>query len=230
MNDLTPTPFFGVNLQRIGIQHLIAQSLQVFRFDDEFERAFELTQDRETHRLLKVENRQFAVLRQISSREARFQAHCDAYQIFDQLPPIETVVAAFESVKSAMAIRPSEGDRALLVGKALDFWMINSDLAAEYGSGLVWKFAECPKKPKERFFHRRKPWLPIPVIAAAFDHLIDTYRPAYGKPPHLPDVLEECGRHRDRLIQLCDNIGKLGQTSDRLKKLIKLTDDSYPPD
>ena len=47
-----------------------------------------------------------------------------------------------------------------------------------------------------------------------------------GKPPHLPDVLDECGRHSDRLIQLHDNIEKLGQTHNRLKKLIEFTEDS----
>ena len=140
------------------------------------------------------------------------------------------LVAASKSIKAAMATRPSEGDRALLVGKALDVWMINSDLAAEYGQGLAWKLSECPKQPKERFFHRRKPWLSIPVIAGAFDHLIDTYRPAYGKPPHLPDVLEECGRQSDRLIKLHDDIHKLGQTHNKLKKLIEFTEDSYPDD
>jgi hypothetical protein len=229
MNDLTmPTPFSGANLQQISIQHLMAQSLHVFRFYQEFEDAFDLTQAYEVTKLVQVEDRKFAALRQAKTREARFQVHCDAYDIFDRLPSIETLVAAHKAVKTAMAMRPSEGERALVVGKVLDFWMINSDLAAEYGSGLVWKLGECPKQSTERLFHRRKPWLSVPVIAGAFNHLMDTYRPAYGKPPHLPDVLEECGRHSDRLTQLHDNIDKLGQTHNRLTKLIKLTDDSYP--
>ena len=114
------------------------------------------------------------------------------------------------------------------IAKVLDFWMINSDLAAEYGNGLVWKLSECPRQPREKFFHRRKPWLSVPVIAGAFNELMDTYRPAYGKPPHVPDVLEECGRQSDRLIQLIDNIELVGRTHKLSKQLIKLTEDSYP--
>jgi hypothetical protein len=230
MNDLTPTAFFGANIQQIGIQHLMAQSLQVFRFSEEFEDAFDLIQAHAVTKLVNVEDRQFTALKQAKTRQDRFQVHCDAHQTFEQLPPIETLVAASKSVKSEMALRPSEFDLNLLVGKVLDFWMINSDTAAEYGSGLAWKLSECPRQPGEKLFHRRKTWLAVPAIAGAFNVLLDTYRPNYGKPPHLPDVLEECGRQSDRLIQLHDNIEKLGQTHCKLKKLIEFTNDSYPDD
>jgi hypothetical protein len=230
MNEITPTAFAGADLQQLSIQHLMAQSLRVFRFYQEFENAFDIAQDQTTYRLLKVEDRKFAALKQAKTKEARFQVHCDAYEILDRLPSFETLVAAHKSVKAAMAIKPSEEERILVVGKVLDFWMINSDLAAEYGSGLVWKLSECPRQPGERFFHRRKPWLSVPVIASTFNELMDTYRPAYGKPPHVPDVLDECGRQSDRLIQLLDNIQQLGQTHHLVKKLIDFTDDSYPPD
>ena len=90
-----------------------------------------------------------------------------------------------------------------MVGKALDLWMINPDAAADYREELVWKLADCPKQPTER---------EVPAIAGAFNHLLDTYRPQYGKPPPIPDVLEECGRHSDRLIGLHDQIDHLRQT------------------
>jgi hypothetical protein len=83
---------------------------------------------------------------------------------------------------------------ALVVGKVLDFWMLNSDGSTDYGNGLMWKLSDCPRQPKERRFDRRKAWLSVPVIAAALNHLMETYRPAYAKPPHLPDVLELCGK------------------------------------
>lgn len=224
------TPYIGADLQQISVKQLMTQSLQVFSLYQEFEDAIGLTQSYEVAKLVELDDRRFIALKKAKTREARFRVHCNAHEIRDQLPSFKTIVAARQAVKQAMSLEPSEEDRALLVGKALDIWMINSDFAAEYGQGLAWKLADCPKQPTERLFHRRKPWLPIPVIAGALNHLIDTYRPAYGKPPHLPDVLEECGRHSDRLIQLHDDVEELGRTRYRLGKLIEFTEDSYPDD
>jgi hypothetical protein len=237
---ITPTALSVANLQQLDIHQVMAQSLQVFRFEQEFDdaigmiRTYDLTTGYGTTRfkrvedLVKVEDRYFVAERQAKTREERFQVHVDAYAVRDQLPSIETLVAAHKSVKAAMSTRPSEPDLILLVGKVLDFWLINSDTAADYGAGLTWKFSECPRQSTERLFHRRKSWLSVPVIAAALNHMIDTYRPAFAKPPHLPDVLLECGKQSDRLLELHDNIERLGRTHGMLTKLIKFTNDSYP--
>ena len=99
-------PYRGVELQQTGIQQLMTPSLEIFGFYQEFADAFGLIQTREAKNLVRIEHRQFAILKQAKTQEARFQVHCDAYEIFENLPPNETLVAAMRSVKRALATRP----------------------------------------------------------------------------------------------------------------------------
>jgi hypothetical protein len=218
----------GGELQPLSLQHMMTEALQVFRLCQDLEEAFSIAG--EADELIEVVNRKFVALERAKTKEARFSVHCEAYDFNERLPPDQVVISAYQSVARALAAKPSEEERAQLVGEALDVWMINPDAAAEYGERLIYKLVECPKQPKERLFHRRKQWFAVPVIAGAFDHLLDTYRPTYGKPPSIPDVLEECGRQSDRLIDLHDQIVSLGRTKALLGKIIKATEDSYPDD
>lgn len=224
-SDITPYDAGG-ELQPIGVQAMMSQALQVFRFHDDLEEAVGLANSAVD--LVRVANGKFTALQRAVTREARFRVHCDAYAMFDFLPSDEVLLPAYRSVKQAMGLKPTEYDLAQLVGKALDIWFINSELAADYGEAIVWKLTDCPKQPSEQLFHRRKRWLPVPAVAGAFNALLDSYRPAYGKPPPIPDVLEECGRHSDRLIRLHDDINHIGFTRAKLGKIIKATEDSYP--
>lgn len=180
MSDIIPY-HAGGELQPIGVQSLMSEALQVFRFGDDFEEAFGLAHC--ASELVEVEDGTFSALKGAVTREARFQVHCDAYEVFERLPSNETLLSAYGSVKRAMAIKPTEHDLANLVGKTLDIWFINPEFAADYGQALVWKLGDCPKQRTERLFHRRKRWLPVPAVAGAFNTLLDSYRPAYGKPP-----------------------------------------------
>jgi hypothetical protein len=221
------TPYdAGAEVLPIAVQSLMGEALHVFQFGDDLEEAFGLAHCAAD--LVRVENGKFIALQGAMTREARFRVHCDAHEIFDELPSNEILLSAYRVVQRAMAIRPTEDDLAQLVGKALDIWFINSEVAADYGQALVWKLSDCPKQRTEGLFHRRKRWLSVPAVAGAFNHLLDSYRPAYGKPPPIPDVLEECGRQSDRLIRLHDEIDQLGRTQALLGKVIKRTEDAYP--
>jgi hypothetical protein len=198
----------------------MTQALQVFQLEKQFDDAFGIAQQ---SRDLDV------ALKRATTREARFDVHCKAYDALDMAPSKSVIVTAFESVKRALTAKPTAQERAALIGKMLDVMMINSDISSDYAQALAWKLSDCPKQ-KESLFHRRKPWLPIPVIAGAIDQMWLTYRPVYGKPPPIPDVLEECGHQSDRLIRLYDAIRNFGVTHETLVKIRTATEDSYPDD
>jgi hypothetical protein len=234
MSDLVPTDPAAAELQQISAPEMVKQALEVFRYQAQFGMAFGDSLDEwfgggeKLRDLTEVRDRNYVALKLAKTKKQRFEVHLQALDLLELIPKRAVLAAAFQSVKKAMAAKPTAKERALLVGKMLDVLCINSDTSMDYAATLVWKLSDCPKQETETLFHRRESWLPIPVIGATINHIWDTYRVEYGKPPSLPDVLEECGRQSDRLIQLYDDLDKLGRTHHHLTRIHKATEDSWP--
>jgi hypothetical protein len=215
--------------QQINIPQMMGMALAPFRLGDQLQDAFESAH--QSRELVKVENGKLVALQRATTKEARWQLHCDAYHAFDWMPSSDVLQGHFKSLKRAIVVKPSDHDMGLLLGKFVDVLQIRPGAQTDdYVHALSWKLSECPRQPSETYFHRRKSWMPVPAIAAAINHFWDTYSPKYGRPPDLPDVLNECGRRCDRLIELHDRIDELGRTQATLGMIIKATDDSYPDD
>jgi hypothetical protein len=240
MSDLTPsdptTPRNKTELQQHDDSVLLETSLpralktamQVYRLEEQFERAHAAA--REVSRIIELDGGRFVALQRAKTREERFNIHCEAHAALEDFPGKDVLVSVRESVRLAIRTKPPGRDRSWLIGKMLDVLRINPDTTTEYVQALAWKLAECPKQPTEYYFSRRKDWMPMPAIAATVNHVIETYKPEYGRPPDIPDLLSECGRHCNRLIRLHDDINELGSTWVRLTQVVQATEDSYPDD
>jgi hypothetical protein len=215
-------------LQEISLPRALKSAMAVYRLEDQFEKAH--TAAREVSRILELDGGRFVALQRAKTREERFNVHCEAHAALEDFPGKDVLVSARESVRLAISTKPPGRERSWLIGKMLDVLRINPDTTPEYVQALAWKFAECPRQSTEFYFSRRKEWMPMPAIAATVNHVIETYKPEYGRPPDIPNLLAECGRHCNRLISLHDDISELGSTWVRLTQVVQLTEDSYPND
>jgi hypothetical protein len=213
--------------QQISIRAMMSTALAPFRLFDELDDAFESA--RGARDLVKVEKGKFVALQLATTKEARFRVHCDAHEAIDWMPPGDAIKGHFLSIKKAITTKPSDQDIGLLLSKFVDVLQIKpGSQVDDYVEALSWKLSECPRQRAETHFRRRRPYMPVPAIAAAINFFWDTYSSKYGRPPDIPDVLNECGKHTDRLIDLYDRVDNLGRTQARLGMIIKATEDSYP--
>jgi hypothetical protein len=212
---------------QLSIPQMMGMALAPFRLSDQLAGAFEIAHGARS--LVKAENGKLVALQQAKTKEARFSLHCAAYNAVSELPSKTVIVNSWLSIKKAIDTKPSEHDLGLLLGKFLDVLQIKpGPQIDDYVETLAWKLMECPKQSSESRASKRRPWMPIPAIAAAVNKFWETYEVQFGKPPSIPDVLRECGRHSDNLICLFEEIHELGLTQGRLVKLVAATDDSYP--
>jgi hypothetical protein len=212
---------------QLSIPEMMGTALAPFQLSDQLAEAFAIAS--EARDLVQVVNRRFVALQRATTKEARFDLHCAAYDAVSVLPPKAVIVSSWLSVKNAINTKPKVQDLGLLLGKFLDVLQIKSGPQTDdYVDTLAWKLMECPKQSSESRASKRHPWIPVPAIAAAVNKFWETYEVQYGNPPSIPEVLRECGRHSDSLICLFEEIHELGLTQGRLTKLVALTKDSYP--
>jgi hypothetical protein len=212
---------------QLSIPEMMGTALAPFRLSDQLADAFEIAHGARS--LVKAENGKLVALQQAKTKEARFDLHCAAYDAVSVLPPKTVIVTSWLSVKNAINTKPTGQDLGLLLGKFLDVLQIKpGPQTDDYVETLAWKLMECPKQSSESRASKRRPWMPVPAIAAAVNKFWETYEVQFGKPPSIPEVLRECGRHSDRLICLFEEIHQLGLTQGRLVKIVAVTEDSYP--
>jgi hypothetical protein len=221
--------------QQLSIPQMMGSALAPFRLRDQLHEAFEIAhQSRELvkvdERVLKDQPKKLVALQRATTNEARWQLYCKAHDAIDLMPSGEVLQGHFNSLKLAINTKPSDQDLGLLLGKFVDVLQIRpGGQTDDYVELLAWKLTECPRQPHETYFQRRKPWMPVPAIAATINHFWESYKANYGRPPDIPDVLKECSRRCERLFEVLDGIGHLVRTQARLAFIVKATSTSTPP-
>jgi hypothetical protein len=175
-------------------------------------------------------NGELVALKQATERAERFQLHCRAYEVLDELPPKDEFVAAYKVVDEAINIKPAPKQYQLLAGIMLDGLAIKAgDDTDGFIQALSWCLVDAEPDAYERSSGPTPPpWIPIPALAAAVQELWRTHRGNFGRPPAIPEIIELCTRYRQDLVRLRSDILNLGRAQHRLGEIVKATDDSYP--
>jgi hypothetical protein len=172
---------------------------------------------------------EIVALKRATDQPQRWRLH-DAHEAIDMMPPLKQIHSAYQTIANSIITKPTYTERKMLAGMLLDGCGIRADEGtAAWVEAVAWTLGECERRTTE-FFDNRKPWMPMPAIAAAIRKIWLTQRDNYGRPIPIADFLDECGRHSSDLLSLQMDIINIGRTHQRLTQIVQATDDSYPDD
>ncbi|WP_375791101.1 hypothetical protein ACE102_03165 [Bradyrhizobium sp. vgs-9] len=159
----------------------------------------------------------------------RWELHCRAYEMVEVLPAAASIRVAFDVVHTSITTRPTEREKLALIGAMLGGCGIRSTPDVDsYIQGLAWMLGDCAVDRDIEWFNDRKPWLPLPAIAAAVRKIWSERRDDYGRPVPIADFLDECRRYSSELVHHRSRVANLGVTHRCLSEIVKATEDSYP--
>src|SRR5229473_1333149 len=175
---------------------------------------------------------ELVALKHAADQPQRWQLHCRAYSLLEELPTQDQIVAAYEALRVAIMTEPTVKQKQLLLGLLLDGCSIKAGPDIDkYIQLLTWMLGDCPPSEAERRGHPAPPrWIPLAAIAKAIKHVLATRRNDDGRPVPIAEFLDECCNNRRKLISARSDIRQVGLTHQRLTEIVKATEDSYPDD
>lgn len=215
----------------LSVARVMDQAMAPFRLGEEMEEAILIAY--QARSLVQRDgDGDLIALKQAVDRPQRWALHCEAHGFIDELPQDDLITTAFNAVHGSITTtKPTFREYKMLAAVMLDGLGLKADdNTAAYVKSLAWLLSDCPPRQYEEQTHPRKRWMPLPAVAAAIRQIWLTRSSDYGKPIPSCDVLDECGRHSNQLINLRGRIANLGSTRQRLVKIVQATEDSYPED
>jgi hypothetical protein len=153
---------------------------------------------------------------------------CDqARYSLKRLPRSKDVLAAHNAIRRDLRTEPLIEHRVDLVCVMLD--ALNVKASDSYIQMLAWKLGDCPQPRRTETLRRHERWFSMAAITRAIDEVVTTIRPEYGAPVPIAVALDVAGRHASELIRLDWSIVVLGNTIDRLKRIVDATEDAPEP-